>query len=137
MADQTPRYLTIVEPEYEAMEAYTEVQEEGISSSWLGRIVAIIAISTALVLVVVYQYIGLQRTATNDRVSDDVTYMEQQKHAEQAATKLEKYGVVDAAQGKYQIPVQRAVELVLRDAKNAPVAPATPAPAPAKPATAQ
>ncbi|HRK75480.1 MAG TPA: hypothetical protein PLL64_14445 [Rhodothermales bacterium] len=123
MSESYPRYLQVVEPEYEGLEEYTEVQEEGISTSWLGRIVGVIVLAVALILVVVYQYINFERNAANDKLSTGYVYAEQAKHLERVEQKLKQYAVVDAANGKYQIPVDRAVELILREAKNRPVTP--------------
>ncbi|MBN8587906.1 MAG: hypothetical protein J0L94_06240 [Rhodothermia bacterium] len=118
MSEMYPRYLQVVEPEYEGLEEYNEVQEEGISTGWLARIVVVIVVVVAVIMIVVYQFINFERSATNDKLSTGYTYAEQAKQTEKVRQKLKQYAVVDAANGKYQIPVERAAELILREAKN-------------------
>ena len=129
MANETPHYLTVVEPEYEGLEQYNEVQEEGVSSSWLGRIVAVITVTVAVGLIVVYFYtIGLHH-AQESTVADGMQYLEQSRQAQKVQDKLHQYGVVDAANGVYQIPVDQAAKLLVKEAKAAPKPQPAPAPA--------
>ena len=104
----------------EALDNLVGVQYEGIGA---GPILGFIFICVIFICGVVWVGINWAEAETQkarDAASADLNYPELRQVKLDAARLLNHYDVIDAAQGRYRIPIDRAIELMVREAYLAP-----------------
>ncbi len=104
----------------EEMEEMVGVQYEGVGA---GLIMGFIFVCVGLVAVVVWVGINWAESEAQqaqEAAAMDLNYPELRQAELAAARLLNQYEVIDAGQGRYRIPIDRAVDLMVREAYLAP-----------------
>lgn len=112
-------YEGLVEPEYVALENYDRVEEEGVSSQFMGRWTIWFLVVTAAIIIASYYYAVVKLTGQKDELALESSYPEKAVMAQEVKEKLGQYGY---NAGNYQIPIDKAMQLVATEkGKNLPV----------------
>ncbi len=110
----------IAEGAPEEMEEIVGVQYEGVGA---GLIMGFIFVCLMFVVGVVWVGINWAESAAqqaHEVAAMDLNYPELRQAELTAARLLNQYEVIDAGQGRYRIPIDRAVDLMVREAYLAP-----------------
>lgn len=124
----TPRDVTIDVPEqtgseeFHMAEDHAGVQHEGIEAR---QILVFIFFLLVTIGVIVWGGINWARTVarqTYDNVASQIDYPELRQVELEAARQLSQYEVVNAEQGVYRVPIDRAIDLIVNEAAQTPAA---------------
>lgn len=106
--------------EYYAEELAQGVQHEGIGvAQILGFVLAIMAV-IALAITFTMQIAFSEVQKTRDRTAAALFYPELRETEAQAAARLTQYEVLDAGEGVYRMPIDEAIEQLVREARTDP-----------------
>lgn len=92
------------------------VQQEGLSTSAVFKTAGAIAGSLVVIVILLLQWVNLQFQEADAAAADVVAYPEIEDAELQASQLLTQYGVVDAEQGLYRIPIETAMQLMVDQA---------------------
>jgi hypothetical protein len=111
------------EAQYYDQEHQIGVEHEGVEAKQILAIVAAIALAIVLMAITIFQFTNRVEAAVRQRLAAEASYPELREAEAQAAERLGQYGIVDDAQGVYRIPIDRAMELMVNQAQQAPGGP--------------
>lgn len=106
------------EEEYYEAEEELGIEHEGIEAKQILSIVVVTVVMLALIVVVLFQATGLQAGYVRSQMANEIDYPELRSVEVQASQKLSQYDVIDAEQGVYRIPIDRAMERVAEEAEQ-------------------
>lgn len=101
-------------------DAAVGVQYEGVGA---GLILGFIFVAIFLIAAVVWvgmNWAGSVAQQAHEAAAADLNYPELRQANLQAAQRLNQYKVIDAGRGVYQIPIDRAIDLMVREAYQTP-----------------
>ncbi|MFQ5568825.1 MAG: hypothetical protein ACE5G0_04070 [Rhodothermales bacterium] len=96
------------------------VQYEGISVGGIMGFVAVVILAVVLLVTVGFVWAGAFSQQLHEEMAASAEYPETREVELQAARKLNQYGVIDQNQGIYRIPIDRAIDLMVNEAYQAP-----------------
>ncbi len=97
-------------------EIIEEVEPEGLPAGEILGLVIAIFVGLIVLVVALYQLVLVQEKATYIALTEEISYPIREKREMEGREKLHNYGVVDAEQGIYRIPIERAMELMVNEA---------------------
>lgn len=92
------------------------VENEGIQAGAILTFMFVMAIIIGIAVTIVFNLTNLVAQDVYDTAATEMTYPEAREARAGAAAQLNQYEVLDQEQGVYQIPVDRAMELMLNEA---------------------
>ena len=108
----------IVAPSTEAVAAGVEAEE--VNPSLLVQIVLGIAVIVVVLVVAVFQIMNLEVQTVQAQLAESVGRQALSEVDLAGAEKLTRYAVLDAESGVYQIPIDRAMELIASETYQQP-----------------
>lgn len=115
------------------------VEREGVATGQILGIAFAVLSAVVVIIIVLFMWTGVEAQAVRQAVVGSSGYPELRETEAAAARQLDHYDVVDDAQGIYRIPIDRAIDLMVLEAQQAPgrsysaeipaLQPAPPAPA--------
>jgi hypothetical protein len=102
--------------EYFRREVEMGVAHEGIAAGQIFAITAAIVLAVILIFVTLIQYTRITAQEVRYGSVGMSGYPERRQVESEAAQKLSEYGVVDAGQGIYSIPIEKAMEQMANEA---------------------
>ena len=106
----------LVEAEAQEMVLSEEgVEVEGVDVAPLMKAALTLALLIMVAVVVVFQWTNLEVQRAQEEATRESGYPELREYEAASANKLSQYAVVDANAGIYRIPIDRAMELVVRE----------------------
>lgn len=104
--------------EYYEMEEEMGVEHENVGAGQILGFIASIIVTLALMIIFVFNIVGISEQRTLEaRVSSGV-YPELRQAEADATNKLTQYEILNDEQGIYRIPVDRAMDLMVREARE-------------------
>ena len=97
-------------------EAIDGVQHEGIEAGQILGIALAVLAAIVMAIIVVFQMTNLRYEATLSSVTSSARYPELRETERKAEQLLKGYGAVDAENGVYRIPIERAMDLMINEA---------------------
>lgn len=94
------------------------VEHEGIESGQILGFVLAVAVALGLSVFTLFQYADITAQAALVEATARSGYPELREHRLHAMQRLTQYEVVDAQQGRYRIPIERAMELMVSDERQ-------------------
>ncbi|HET6568677.1 MAG TPA: hypothetical protein VFG50_11985 [Rhodothermales bacterium] len=105
-------------PEAYAKEAAEGVQHEGVETGQIMALIAVVLIIIIGMIGCVYLLYDNLRRATQAEVVGMSGYPELAADKEEAAQKLNRYGIIDQQAGVYQIPIDSAMSQIVQEASG-------------------
>ena len=106
------------EEKYFEEEAALGVEHEGVEAGQILGIALAIAAAIVMIVITLFQWTRIVETEARAAATGISGYPELREVEMQAEQMLRRYGVVDPGAGTYQIPIDRAMDLVVREAQQ-------------------
>lgn len=111
-ATQSPRYV--------AEESELGVEHEGIEAGQILGFFLAVAVALVLSIVTLFQYVDLTAEDVRFTAAGESGYPELRRAELEATQRLSQYDVADPQQGRYRIPIERAIDLMAEEARQQP-----------------
>lgn len=100
----------------EAVDGLVGVQYEGVGAGPIMGFIFLCVILIGGLVWVGMNWVGSEVQQAQEAAAADLNYPELRQAELTAARQLNQYEVIDAAQGRYRIPIDRAIDLMVREA---------------------
>jgi len=91
------------------------VEPEGIDASALIKATVVLVAFVVVAVITVFEWQSLEVQVAQVAATQESGYPALREYRAEVAGKLGRYAVLDAEKGSYQIPIDRAIDLVVRE----------------------
>ena len=106
------------DPKYLEEEAELGVEHEGVEAGQILGFALAVAVALGLSIFALFQYVNIVADETRFTATGTSGYPELREIELNATRQLSQYGVVNQEEGVYRIPINRAIEVVVEEARG-------------------